>query len=464
MVKHSLLKNTIIKLFKQGHSRNLKTLLEKIHPADIALILPSLDAENKNVLFEHYVTDKQAAKIISKLRDKKTILDVLGSLKQHRISEIFKHIDPDDTAYLLSMLPIKESESLLKLMKKDDAEDVNKVLKFNQNTSGGIMNTTYLAVNMDATVETCIKELRKSKDKNDFHYIYVVDADGTIKGKIRLKDILRCPLETSVVDIMDDNPVYLPWSAPHSEIINAAYRYGSPEIPIINRNKRLVGVISVEHIFKTQRRETASKILNNSGLIDLKEASKISAFSSIKIKFPVLLYVGILGFLSAIALNYYLDIKGPHIVIISFLPLAIMTSYILSNNSASILLRELFFERINAADISSFKDIITEIKSGIFYGIVIASATALYTLSLLTKNIKITVLCAASLFLSSIIASFLGAFLSVLMVRAGVKPTKVPLPLIISAAIIASLIIYLWTTNYLYYTNVVPDSWKTLKF
>ena len=103
VVKHSLLKNTIIKLFKQGHSRNLKTLLEKIHPADLALILPGMDAESKKALFEHYVTDKQAAKIISKIRDKKTISDVLSGLKRNSISEIFKH-SLNNLHFLLNLL------------------------------------------------------------------------------------------------------------------------------------------------------------------------------------------------------------------------------------------------------------------------------------------------------------------------------------------------------------------------
>jgi len=461
---HSLLKNTILNLFKQGHSRNLKTLLEKIHPADLAIILPGLDAENKKALFEHYVTDKQAAKIISKLRDKETISDVLGGLKRHRISEIFKHIDPDDTVFLLSMLPIQESESLLKLMKRDDVEDVNKLLKFNQNTSGGIMNTTFLSVAADATLDSCIKEIKKSKEKNDFHYIYVLDATGAIKGQIKLKDIFKWPVETNVSEIMEDNPVHLSWNAPHSEIITAAYRYGSSEIPIINRNKKLVGVISVEHIFKTDRKETAAKILTARGLLDIKEPLKATFFNSIKIKLPLLFYVAIIGFLSSLMLNYYLDIKGPHNTIISFIPLAIITSYILSNSSAAILLRELFFERINATDTSSFKSVATEVKSGLFYGIMIATATILYTLSLRTTDIKSAVICAIGLLLSSVVASCLGAFLSVLIVRAGIKPTKVPLPFIICATTIASLITYLWTTNYLYYTNVVPELWKILKF
>lgn len=463
-MKHSLLKNIIINLFKQGDSKNLKTLLEKINPADIALILPGLDAESKKALFENSITDKQAAKIISKIRDKRTISDVLGGLNRHKISEIFKHMDPDDTAYLLRMLPIEESESLLKLMKKDDAEDVNKVLKFNQNTSGGIMNTTYFSVTIDSTLDGCIKEIKKGKDKNDSLYIYVVDEDGGIKGKIRLKDIFKWPLETKVSEVMEENLVYLPWGATHSEIMDAAYRYGSPEIPIINRNKKLVGIISVEHIFKTDRKETASKILNNNGLIDLKEPSKMNTFNSIKIKFPIMFYMSTLGFLGSMALNYYLDIQGMHKVFINFIPLVLITSYLLSNNSAAILLRELFFEKINAADISSFKNVTIEIRAGLFYGIIIGAATVLYTLSLLTTDIKIAITCAIGVLLSSMIASFCGAFLSVLMVRAGIKPTKLPLPLIIGVAIIASLITYLWITNYLFYTNVIPDSWKILNF
>ncbi len=463
-MKHSLLKNTIINLFKQGDSKNLNNLLEKIHPADLALILPRLDAESKKALFENSITDKQAAKIISKIRDKKTISDVLGGLNRHRISEIFKYIDPDDTAYLLRMLPIQESESLLKLMKKEDTDDVNKVLKFNQKTSGGIMNTTYFSVTDDSTLDSCIKEIKKSKDKNDSLYIYVVDEGGEIKGKIRLKNIFRWPLETKVSEIMEENLVYLPWSAPHSEIIDAAYRYGSPEIPITNRNKKLVGIISVEHIFKISRRETASKILNNNGLIDLKELSKINTLNSIKIKLPIFLYMSVLGFLSSVALNYYLDVQGPHNVFISFLPPTLITSYILANNSSAILLRELFFEKINKADVSSFKDITIETRTGLFYGIIIGATATIYSLSLLTTDIKTAVTCTIGLLLSSVTSSFCGAFLSVLMVRAGVKPTKVPLPLIIGAGIIISLITYLWTINYLFYTNVIPDAWKILKF
>jgi len=462
-VKHSLLKNTITKLFRQGHSRNLRTLLEKIHPADLALILPNIDAENKKALFEHYVTDKQTARIISKLRDKKTIFEVLSNLKRQRISEIFKHVEPDDAAYLLGTLPSKEGEALLRLMKKDDAEEVNKVLKFSKRTSAGIMNPFFVSVRIDSSIDQCIRELRKSKDKNGPHYIYVTDADGVIKGEISGRDLLKYPLETKVAEIMDDNPIYLSWNAPHTEIVDVSHRYGLPEIPIVNRSKRIIGVVSPEHIFKTARQESASIILNTSGLIDLREASKTNTLNSVKIKLPIILLATVIGFLGANAVNYYLDNAGPHSVIISLLPLTLLVSYVLSSSSSSILLRELFFERISSADISSVRNVMTELKSGFFYGIVISASTMLYALSVLTKNTKIAAVCSIGIFLSCLSSSLIAPFLGVLLARAGVKPTKVPLPLIIAMTIMVSLVLYLWAANYLYYTNVIP-SWKTLRF
>jgi magnesium transporter len=463
-VKHSLLKDTIIKLFKQGHSRNLKTLIEKIHPADLALILPEIDAESKKALFEYYVTDKQAAKIISRLRDKKNISDVLSGLRRHRICEIFKHIEPDDAAYLLSMISVEEAEALLKLMKKDDADEANKVLRFSQGTAGGIMSTFFIYVKMDSSIEQCIKELKKSKEKNDSHYIYITDADGILKGTIKIKDIFRWSSETKVTEIMDDNPVYLLWDARHSEVVDAAHRYGVPEIPVVNRGRRLIGVISAEHIFKTAKKEIASRTLISSGLIDLKEPEKIRTLNSMKIKLPIMIYAITIGFLAVTGIDYYLKNDGIHSSIIGFIPLVLLVSYIISNSSASTILRELFFERINAANSSSFKDIMVELRSALFYGMLVSAIAASYSIYISGKDLRITVICSVGILLSYLSASFVGTFISVFMVRAGLRPTRVPLTLVVCTAVAAALIVYLWSVNGLYYTKIIPVAWKTLKF
>ncbi len=464
MVKQSLLKNTIIKLFKQGHSRNLKTLLEKIHPADLALILPSMDAESKKALFEYYVTDKQAAKIISRLRDKKNISEVLGGLRRHRISEIFKHIEPDDIAYILSITPVKEAESLLRLMKKDDAEEANKVLRFTQDTAGGMMNTLFISVDTDVTLEQCIKELKRSKEKNELHCIYIIDPEGALKGKLQIKDLFRWASDTKVLEIMDDNPVYLSWDTPHSEVTEAASKYGIPEIPVVDRGRRLIGVISAEHIFKAQRQEAASRILRMGALINIKEPNKANLMNSIKIKIPLMIYAIVAGLMATAGIDYYLLNDGIHAPAINLIPLAIITAYAISSSSASIILRELFFERINAKDTSSFKSVITEMRAAMFYGILTSLIAAAYSLYLMGTDIRTAVLCFAGLLLSTLVAAFSGSFLSVLMVRAGLRPTRIPLALVASTAIIAATIIYLWSIDILYYTNIVPDSWKTLNF
>ncbi|MGI8991767.1 MAG: magnesium transporter MgtE N-terminal domain-containing protein, partial [Bryobacteraceae bacterium] len=164
--------------------------LERMHPADLADIVEELGPAERESIFET-IDSEVAAEALSEV-DPKTQASILESLEPEVAAGIVEEMSPDEAADALAELETETSEDILDEMKTDEESDVRELLEFPEDTAGGMMNTEYVALPDDATVESAIESLRGQEDLLEaLNVIFLIDAEGRLTGTVPLARLFR---------------------------------------------------------------------------------------------------------------------------------------------------------------------------------------------------------------------------------------------------------------------------------
>src|SRR3954453_1892420 len=179
---------------RELHPADLATIIDQLAPRDRAGVLASLD-------------DEAAADAIEEM-EPETQVEVLEDLEPARAADILEEMSPDDAADLVADLSETAREEILALMEHEEAAEVKELLRYPEDTAGGIMTTEVVAVPADLTAAQTIDRLRELEpDAETIYYVYVVDGDGRLVGVLSLRDLIVAKPETRISDVMFDEPV-----------------------------------------------------------------------------------------------------------------------------------------------------------------------------------------------------------------------------------------------------------------
>jgi magnesium transporter len=223
-------------------------LLEDMRPADLADIVEHLGHEDRAALFQT-MDSEAAAELLTEL-DPDLQPRIIESLEPDKAAEILEEMEPSEAADVLSELEEERSEEILEEMEPEDAEEVEELLDFSEDSAGGMMDTGYLALPENATVERAMEELRKSEDVlEDLHSIFLVDSHNRLCFEIPIAKLLFAAGDTPLKDLAGDSP---PLSVHSSEkldrIAEMFDKYNLLVLGVVDHNQELIGVITVDDV------------------------------------------------------------------------------------------------------------------------------------------------------------------------------------------------------------------------
>ena len=194
------------KLLRRGALSNLKKMLQKIHPADIAVFFNHLSENDKKTVFRLCVELDKFHEITSLLEPSESAR-LLSTLKKEEIYDVIQKIESDDIVDILNELPEELAQEILSQMKKEDAENLESLLEFEEDTAGGIMNPNYLALDEDTTVKDAIETLQSSEDVEMVFYLYVIDSRNHLVGVVSLRYLVTTKVDTKLKDFMSKDVI-----------------------------------------------------------------------------------------------------------------------------------------------------------------------------------------------------------------------------------------------------------------
>jgi magnesium transporter len=221
--------------------------ISELHPADIADIIEELNNRQRMTLLKT-LDDEKAAEALEE-SDMATQVKVAQCMNKARMAHILENMAPEEAADLLGELSQERSAELLSLMGPEQAREIAGLLKYPETSAGGLMTPEYVAVGEGSTVGEAVETIReRSEDVWTVYYVYVVDAMDHLRGFISLKDLILCPCDALVSEVMSKATGQVTPETPAEEIASYMAKYDLLSIPVVDKEDRLKGVVTIDDI------------------------------------------------------------------------------------------------------------------------------------------------------------------------------------------------------------------------
>ncbi len=441
--EHIQLIDQLQKYIEQKNNAKIVQALEGLHAADLAEILDDLDFEEALYVIRLLDSDV-TADIIAELDDdlKEKILEKLSAKE---IAEEIEELETDDAADIIAELPEDKKAAVIShIDDRGHAKDIVELLRYDEDTAGGLMGKEYIKVNKNWNVLRSVAEMRKQAQNVDkVHTIYVVDDDGKLKGRLSLKKLLTTSTKTPIKEVYNDNIHYVSVNDTADEVARVMQKYDLFVLPVVDELGTLVGQITIDDVVDYIKEEAEKDYQMAAGISDDVEADD-DLMQLIKARLPWLIVALLGGFVSVIVLSGFGNAMNKYGTLFFFTPLIAATAGNVGVQSSAIVVQGLANGTLTG---SIWKRLIKEITLSLINGLVLAVILMLIGKFLLSDIIsgfdaKMALTVAISLVSVIIMASLIGTFVPLFLHKKGIDPAVATGPFITTSNDIFGIYIF----------------------
>jgi len=425
-------------LIQDKNDHQLEVLLKDLHHADIAEILDELDFNEATYIFKVLDSEK-TAEILLELEDDLRE-NILSRLSPKEIAEELDELETNDAADIIAELSKSKKEKVIsELLDVEHAKDIVELLRFDEDSAGGIMHKELVRVNENWNVLTCIKEMRiQAEFISRVHSIYVVDDEDKLIGRLSLKDLLTTSARTPISQVYIKNLNFVKVDTEDVEVARIMQKYDLEAIPVVDELGRLVGRITIDDIIDVIKDEADQDYQLAAGISQDVEADD-SIIELTKARLPWLVLALLGGFVSVKMLGLFEGAMDKHGALFFFTPLIAAMAGNVGVQSSAIIVQGLANNTLSG---TLFNRLIKEISLSLLNGIILATILFLGSYFLLNTDIKIGITVTISLISVIVIASLIGTFVPLLLDKYGIDPALATGPFITTSNDICGILIY----------------------
>jgi magnesium transporter len=425
-------------LIQSKNDQQLEVLLNDMHHADIAEVLDELDFEEATYIFKVLDSDK-TAEILLELEDDLRE-NILKRLSPKEIAEELDELETNDAADIIAELSQEiKAEVISELQDVEHAKDIVDLLRYPEDTAGGIMHKELVKVNENWNVLTCVKEMRiQAENISRVHSIYVVDDEDRLKGRLSLKDLLTTSSRTPINDVYIRKLNSVNVDTEDVEVARIMQKYDLEAIPVVDELGRLVGRITIDDIVDVIKDEADEDYQLAAGISQDVEADD-SIFDHTKARLPWLVLALLGGFISVRVLGLFEGAMLKHGNLFFFTPLIAAMAGNVGVQSSAIIVQGLANNSLSG---SLFNRLIKEVALSLLNGVILATILFVGSHYLLNVEIIIGIIVTVALISVIIIASLIGTFIPLLLDKFGIDPALATGPFITTSNDICGILIY----------------------
>lgn len=430
-----------------NNEETLLDLVTDLHPADIGEILSELDTQEATVLYK--VLDANMASDVLTYMEEDERESFLLSLSSKEIAEQFMdNLDSDDAADMLSMFPQEQKEEIISMIEdKQQARDIVDLLHYEEGTAGALMAKELIAVNVNWSVSTTVKEMRKQAEAIDQVFtVYVVDDDDILVGRLPLKKLLITPLKAQISDIYDPKIRSVKVDADQEDIANIMEKYDLVVLPVVDELGRLQGRITIDDVVDVIKEEAEKDYALASGISGSVESTD-SIYTLTRARLPWLLIGLFGGVMGARVIELYEGDLQLYPEMAFFIPLIAAMGGNAGVQSSAIIVQGLANNSLGFSGLGAKlgKEFMVGLVNGLVCSLLIFGYNFFFNDSM---NLSITVSCAL---LSVIVfATLFGTFVPLALDKYDIDPALATGPFITTVNDVLGLFIYFWIGHIFY--------------
>lgn len=423
-----------------------KILNEEVKPVDVARLIESSPPRERQVLWG-LISEENTGQVLQHL-DEAVREEFLAELQAEEIAQGLEDLSDDDVTDLLQQLPALVMEQVLERMQVDDRERVTKLLDYPAGTVGAIMSTEFLTVRPYIELEVVLRYLRRvEKIAFSAGKLIVVDKENRLLGILTVTTLVQSKPDLKVSDIMETDIVTLGPDADDKQLVDAFERYDLVSLPVVDENKNLLGVVTVDDVFDLALEQRDKAILSGAGI-----SNEEDTFAPLKkVANNRIFWLGInltTVMLASFFIGLFQDTLDKIVALAILMPIVASMGGIAGIQSMTIMVRAQALGRITTSNIRWL--FTRETVVGFINGLIWATIVSLLSYVWFQDQL-VSMALAGAMVINLLIGSGLGVMLPIFLTRNNIDPANAGGVILTTFTDIIGFVAFLGLASILYF-------------
>ena len=434
-------KATDVKLLQdyieKGWEFHIIDMLHDLKPVEIAELIEALDEESRGKFFVLLDVDT-ASEVIAELSSESRE-DVIDGMSDKDLARIVQDMDSDDAADLVGDLHAERAERVLAELSPEDSYDIKSLLKYPEDTAGGIMQRELISAHPNATVDEVIAQIRRLHTEiNNIYMVYVVDNRRALVGTVPLVNLILSKPDSIMAQIMDLDPLTVPVAMDQEQVANLFKRYDSMVLPVVDEQGFLLGRITVDDIVDIMEEEATEDMFMLAGAEEDLLSSSVVRNASTRIPWLFVSWMG--GVLASFLIREFESTISRVVGLAAFMPIILGMGGNVGTQTVALIVRGI---ATGASSINFRSIVLKQMGVGVLLGAMFAVMLGLIAFFLYPDEKRISIVVALAITISMSLASFMGTFLPFLFYKLDKDPAIASGPFVTTTMDILGVTAYL---------------------
>ncbi|MDO4719485.1 MAG: magnesium transporter [Peptostreptococcaceae bacterium] len=390
--------------------------VEDIHPADFLDALESYEGDPTAIV--RRLPDAYVALLVEQADDDEKY-DLYSLFPEARREHILSEMSSDELVDLLGIVDDEIREQIMQKLNKEDAAEVKELLRYGEETAGGIMATEFISIREGMTVSQTIEYLRQEAPNSETpYYIYVLDEAEKLRGVVSLRDLITTDSGEYIKNIMNEKVLSVPVDMDQEEVGLFFEKYGYMVVPVVDAEDVMLGIITADDIVGVITEEHTQDMYRMAGL-DEDESVDSSVLDSIKSRLPWLLVNMATAIIASSMVRIFEGTLAQVVALATFMPIVAGMGGNAGAQSLTLIVRSIALGELSMENAKHV--LIKELKVGFINGIVIGLLMAVLGY-IFEGNFYFSLVIGLALFLNLLVASISGYFVPVTLKKLNIDP------------------------------------------
>tara|TARA_B100000427_G_scaffold52161_1_gene40035 strand:- start:1052 stop:2416 length:1365 start_codon:yes stop_codon:yes gene_type:complete len=416
----TILRDTFRRLLRRHAETNILKLIDKTHPADLALLFRYFNENEQDEIFSKLKPSEKTAEFLNDL-DELIGIRLLENESHDRIASILEHASSNEQAYLIGLLDEQYASSVIDLLQADKQEELEEMMAYPEDSAGILMYTDVFTLHEETKARDAINALQDQEDAEMVFYLYTLDDEARLTGVISLRDLVTTPGDTKLKDIMSKQIHVVRPETDQEEVARIVSQYNFLAVPVVDPDDRLLGIVTVDDVVDIIREEATEDFLQMVGAGKDREILLKSSWENARMRLPWLFASWVGGIMAAFIIGIFDNVLQSTIALAAFIPVIMGMGGNIGTQSSTIIVRGLATGRVSIEN--SMRILFKEIRVGLMLGILYGLLLGVFAiLKFLDVSPMLGVVVGVSICISMIIAATIGSLVPLILNRFEIDP------------------------------------------
>lgn len=442
LFKHevTILKDTFGRLLRRHAQTNLKKLIKKTHPADLAVVFRYFNDDEQTQIFELMQSHDHTIEFLVELDDI-LIEKILNIKSAKRVASLIQNASTNDQSYILGFLQEEQAQSVIDLLEKEEQEEIEEIMGYPEDSAGSMMATEVFTLYQDTTCGDALKTLQDQQNAEMVFYLYLTDEDDSLVGVASLRALATTQADTLLKDIMEKRVHSVRPETDQEDVAQIVAQYNYLAVPVIDSDNHLLGIVTVDDVVDVIREEATEDFLQMAGAGKDREILLKSSWENAKVRLPWLFASWIGGIIAAYIIGTYEHMLESIIALAAFIPVIIGMGGNIGTQSSTIIVRGMATGRIEIGN--EIQVLLKELSVGLILGALYGIMLGLFaSFRFLDTGPMLGIVVGLSICSSMVIAAGVGTFTPLILRKLDIDPAVATGPFVTTSVDILGVLLY----------------------